>query len=128
MAAYPNELFCSKVLILNPAKRYCSKNLWSSGLSLLKNVSPKLPSILTSQLAQAIAAVCIGSPQEGHDVESSFLAISTNISLYGSEVKKNLDNMQEILIFCDLRFLGLCCGFSLGESQCSLTVGMAGGC
>ena len=58
-----------------------------------------MPSILTPQAAQAIAAVCIGRPQEGQDVESSFFAIITNISTFSSKVKKNSGKIEKILIF-----------------------------
>jgi len=74
--------------MLKPAKRYRSKNFWSSGASLSKKVWLKLPSILTPQGAQDIAAVCIGKPQEGHDVESIILfLIPINISIFSSYVK-----------------------------------------
>jgi hypothetical protein len=67
--------------MLKPAKRYRSKNFWSSGVSLSKEVWLKLPSILTPQVVQDIAAVCIGKPQEGHDVESILFLIPINISI-----------------------------------------------
>jgi hypothetical protein len=90
IAAYPNELLCSIALMLNPAKRYCSKNCWSSGASLPKNVSLKLPSILTPHAVHDIAAVCIANPQEGQEVESILLLIFTNISYLAKKVNKNL--------------------------------------
>jgi hypothetical protein len=56
---------------------------------------------------QAIAAVCIGRPQEGQDVESSFFAIFTNISTFSSKVKKNSEKYEKILIFlgCQIRLI-----------------------
>jgi hypothetical protein len=86
------------MFVLNPA-RYCSRNFWSSGVSLLKNVSLKLPSILTPQTVQDMAAICIGSPQHGQDVESILLFIIINISISTIKVNKNLG---KILIFLNI--------------------------
>src|SRR4030042_2864811 len=103
MAAYPSELICSNVLILNPARRYCSRKFWSSGDSLPKKVSLKLPSILSPQTAQDIAVVCIERPQEGHDDDNNFLAIIINISPYSDKVKKNLGKIKKILKLFDTK-------------------------
>ena len=88
--------------MLKPAKRYCSRKAWSSGGSLLKKVSLKLPSILTPQAAQDIAVVCIDNPQEGHDDDSNFLAIITNISISNGKVKNNLEKIEKIPIIFDI--------------------------
>ena len=87
--------------MLNPAKRYCSRKSWSSGASFPKKVSLKLPSILTPQAAQDIAAVCIGRLHEGQDVDSSFLDIIINISTYSRKVKIYLEYIKNILIIFD---------------------------
>jgi hypothetical protein len=56
---------------------------------------------LTPQAAQDIAVVCIGKPQEGHDDDSNFLAIISNISTQNRKVKKNLEFFKNILILFD---------------------------
>jgi len=82
---------------------------------------------LTPQAAQAIAAVCIGRPQEGQDVESSFFAIFTNISTFSSKVKKNSEKYEKILIFFEmanfreLPFFAHFCGSGLGLESPNLT-------
>jgi len=84
--------------MLNPAKRYCSKNLWFSRESRSNKVVLKSPSIFTPHVVHVIAAVCIDRPQQGHDVESNFFAIIINISIYINKVMKNLENNIKYLI------------------------------
>jgi len=62
-----------------------------------------LPSILTPQAVHDIAIVCMGRPQEGQDVESSFFAIIINISIIWEYVKNNLDIFTIIPIFFDFQ-------------------------
>jgi len=61
-----------------------------------------LPSILTPQAVHDIAVVCIDNPQEGHDDDSNFLAIITNISMSNGKVKNNLEKMEKIPIIFDI--------------------------
>jgi hypothetical protein len=86
-----------------------------------------LPSILTSQLAQAIAAVCIGSPQEGQDVERSLLAMSTILALVGIKSIKIWKKHKKSQFFCGLPIFRLLLGLCPGGPRCSLTVEMAAG-
>jgi len=68
-------------------------------MSLLKNVSLKLPSILTPQTVQDMAAICIGSPQHGQEVESILLFITINISISTIKINKNLEKLKIFLKF-----------------------------
>ena len=61
-----------------------------------------MPSILTPQAVHDIAIVCIDNPQEGHDDDSNFLAIITNISISNGKVKNNLEKIENITIIFDI--------------------------
>ena len=62
-----------------------------------------MPSILTPQAVHDIAIVCMGRPQEGQDVESSFFVIVINISIIWVYIKNNSDNFMKNLIFFDFQ-------------------------